>query len=52
MVQILFYQKINIFLGHTRLSIIDLKDTGSQPFISNSKNYVMTYNGEIYNFKK
>ena len=42
----------HIFLGHTRLSIIDLKDTGSQPFISNSKNYVMTYNGEIYNFKK
>ena len=42
----------HIFLGHTRLSIIDLKDTGSQPFVSNSKNYVMTYNGEIYNFKK
>ena len=42
----------HIFLGHTRLSIIDLKDTGSQPFISNSKNYVMTYNDEIYNFKK
>jgi asparagine synthase (glutamine-hydrolysing) len=40
----------HIFLGHTRLSILDLKLTGSQPFVSQSKNLVLTYNGEIYNF--
>ena len=42
----------NIYLGHTRLSIIDLSKNGNQPMISHSGRYVITFNGEIYNFKK
>jgi len=35
---------------HTRLSILDLSDSGNQPFLSDDNRYVITYNGEIYNF--
>lgn len=38
-------------LGHLRLSIIDLK-TGGQPMISQNKNFVIVFNGEIYNYKE
>jgi len=38
----------NVFLGHTRLSIIDLKN-GSQPMLSADEKVVISYNGEIYN---
>jgi len=41
-----------IFLGHHRLSIIDLSDAGNQPFYSADKRYVVVYNGEIYNFRE
>jgi len=46
---------INVFvqkdfaLGHTRLAIIDL-DKGNQPMFSEDKRWVLSYNGEIYNF--
>tara|TARA_B110000027_G_C16120861_1_gene302869 strand:- start:1548 stop:3317 length:1770 start_codon:yes stop_codon:yes gene_type:complete len=39
-----------VFLGHTRLSIIDLSEKANQPFIKDSS--VIVYNGEIYNFKE
>jgi asparagine synthase (glutamine-hydrolysing) len=39
-------------LGHTRLSIIDLRPESNQPFVSNNKRYIIVFNGEIYNFKK
>lgn len=40
----------NVGFAHRRLSIIDLSDNGSQPFHSQSKEYTITYNGEIYNY--
>lgn len=36
-------------LGHRRLSIIDITAAGHQPMYSPSLNYVVVFNGEIYN---
>ena len=41
-----------IYLGHTRLSIIDLTKKGDQPMVSKNGRYVIVFNGEIYNFRK
>lgn len=40
----------SIGLGHRRLSIIDLKISASQPMYY--KNWIIVFNGEIYNFKE
>jgi len=37
-------------LGHRRLSIIDTSSAGHQPFFSADRRFVLTYNGEIYNY--
>ncbi len=42
----------NIGLSHTRLSILDLSKNGHQPMISKNKQTILSYNGEIYNFKE
>ncbi|GGD02367.1 asparagine synthase (glutamine-hydrolyzing) [Hyunsoonleella pacifica] len=46
----LFYENKAVF-GHRRLSIIDLSDKGKQPMYSNEKDILITFNGEIYNYK-
>lgn len=38
--------------GHRRLAILDLSDNGKQPFISRDGRFVITYNGEIFNYKE
>lgn len=40
-----------IGLVHRRLSIIDLSDRAAQPFVSADGRYVITFNGEIYNYR-
>lgn len=40
-----------IALAHRRLSIIDLSPAGHQPMVSSAGRYVLTYNGEIFNWQ-
>ena len=47
-----FSEDGQVTFGHRSLSIVDLSENGSQPMTSHSGRYVMTYNGEIYNYKK
>jgi len=39
-------------LGHRRLSIIDTSDAGRQPLASTDGRWVITFNGEIYNYRE
>jgi asparagine synthase (glutamine-hydrolysing) len=41
-----------VYLGHTRLSIIDLTQGGRQPMSSQDGRFIIVFNGEIYNYKE
>jgi len=42
----------NVYLGHRRLSIIDLKESSNQPLQNSDGDVILIYNGEIYNYKE
>lgn len=41
-----------VWFGHRRLAVLDLTSDGRQPMISVSGRYVITYNGEVYNYRE
>ncbi|WDE14693.1 asparagine synthase (glutamine-hydrolyzing) [Thalassomonas haliotis] len=45
-----WHDEKNIALGHSRLAIQDLSTHGHQPMLSPCQRYVISFNGEIYNF--
>ncbi|SER31834.1 asparagine synthase (glutamine-hydrolyzing) [Pedobacter rhizosphaerae] len=47
-----FYIGEELGLGHRRLSIIDLSTAGHQPMFYGNQNLVISYNGEIFNYKE
>jgi len=46
------YLRGPVGLGHLRLSIIDLSESGHQPMASSDGYKWVTFNGEIYNFRE
>lgn len=45
-----FDPSTGVHIGHNRLSIQDLSSLGHQPFISDCGDYIISFNGEVYNF--
>ncbi len=46
------YVHNNVALGHRRLSILDISENGKQPMTSKNGEWVVVFNGCIYNFKE
>lgn len=47
-----FAENGSVGLGHRRLSIIDLSDRAAQPMVSADGQLVISFNGEIYNYRE
>jgi asparagine synthase (glutamine-hydrolysing) len=45
------YRNGDVWLGHTRLSIIDLRPEANQPMLNTDESHAIVYNGEVYNFQ-
>ena len=43
--------KFNLCIGNNRLSIIDIEN-GNQPMVSHDGNFIIVFNGTIYNYKE
>src|ERR1051325_1063335 len=41
-----------VCFGHRRLSIIDTSSAGHEPMFSHDRRRVLTFNGEIYNYRE
>ena len=46
------YENDHITFGHNRLAIIDLSEKGAQPMQNTDGSLVITYNGELYNYRE
>ena len=44
------FQNDFCYIGHQRLSIIDVRENSNQPFLSEDNRYAICFNGEIYNY--
>jgi asparagine synthase (glutamine-hydrolysing) len=47
---IYFSENKQVSLGHTRLSFLDLSESGRQPLVDKTNKLVISFNGEIYNY--
>ncbi len=47
-----FFIENNCGLGFKRLSILDVSEKANQPMFSSDKRFVISYNGETYNYKE
>jgi asparagine synthase (glutamine-hydrolysing) len=46
------FDQAGVGFSHARLAIIDLDETGRQPFVSENERLMMTHNGEFYDFQR
>lgn len=42
----------NVGIGHRRLAILDLTPAGNQPMVSADHRWILSYNGEVYNYRE